>query len=218
MFCGRAQRQSLRSSRTDPASGWSSDGAQRALGMVGGVLQLAVCGVAAQLRRRLSASADLDPGRQSESGAASRSDHGIDAGARHRPRTVTGDDQFPPVRIEGGESCLDRDLHRPSRGRRRSSGRVDRAMANQEQGPAASDPMSRPLCWLPPRMTRDRGSAVSLAVATGSRSPESGFEALSSRERKADRQSGQPDTEDRNRDPGPSDGPASKLLVDTHSP
>jgi hypothetical protein len=41
------------------------------------------------------------------SGAASRSDHGIDAGTGHRPRTVIGDDQLPPVRIEGGERGLD---------------------------------------------------------------------------------------------------------------
>src|SRR5215216_4946658 len=48
------------------------------------------------------------------SGASSRSDHRIDAGTGHRPRTLIGDDRLPLARIEGGERGLDRDLHLPA--------------------------------------------------------------------------------------------------------
>jgi hypothetical protein len=42
-------------------------------------------------------------------------------------------------------SAASTELHLPGRGRRRSGGRVDRTMANQEQGPAASDDCRHPL-------------------------------------------------------------------------
>jgi hypothetical protein len=45
--------------------------------------------------------------RERSSGAASRSDHGVDAGAGHRPGTLVGDDRLPLARIEGGERGLD---------------------------------------------------------------------------------------------------------------
>ncbi len=96
--------------------------------------------VAGMLGKRQRAAARCSASRLS--GAASRPDHGIDAAAGHRPRTVIGDDQLPPTRIEGGERGLERDLHLPGRGRRRSGGRVDRAMANQEQVPPRVDPVA----------------------------------------------------------------------------
>jgi hypothetical protein len=67
------------------------------------------------------------------------SDHGVHAVGCDRPRTVLGDDQLPPAGIEGGGCGLDGDLHLAGRGRRLACGRVDRAMADDEQGPATAD-------------------------------------------------------------------------------
>jgi len=55
---------------------------------------------------------------------------------------MIGDDQLPPAWIEGCERGLDGDLNLPGRGRRRSGGRVDRAMANQEQVPPGATPVA----------------------------------------------------------------------------
>jgi hypothetical protein len=64
--------------------------------------------------------------------------HGIDARTRDRPRTVIGDEDLPPARIEGGTASVDGDLHLAGCGRRGSGSRVDRAMADKEQGSMGS--------------------------------------------------------------------------------
>jgi hypothetical protein len=61
-----------------------------------------------------------------------RSNDGIDAGTPRRPLAIFGNDHLPPVRLEGGERGLDRDLHLSGRRRRGTGGWVDRLMTNQE--------------------------------------------------------------------------------------
>lgn len=90
-------------------------------------------------------SAASNPGGFPLSGAALRPDHGIDAGSRLSSRAVFGDEELPIIRVEGGARLRDGDLDLAGGGRRCAGGRVDRAMADHEQGPAGTDAGRHPL-------------------------------------------------------------------------
>jgi hypothetical protein len=66
-------------------------------------------------------------------------------GAGHGPRAVLGDDELPAGGIERSDRVVDGDLHLTGRGSCGSGGRVDRAVTDQEQGPAGRDPGRQPL-------------------------------------------------------------------------
>ena len=91
---------------------------------------------------------------QLSSVAASPSDHGIDPGSRHGPRTISGDEQLPPIPIEGADRSLDRDLNLPGGGRHRTRGRVDGAWPTRNSVPprATQPPSAAPS----PRPTQQR--------------------------------------------------------------
>ncbi len=76
------------------------------------------------------------------SGQASSADHGVDAGACYGPRTVLSNDQLPSASIERGERRVDRDLHLTCGGRCGPGDRVDRAVADQQQGPPGATPVA----------------------------------------------------------------------------
>jgi hypothetical protein len=85
-----------------------------------------------------------DDDRAATSGEASRADDGVDAGAGHSARAVLGDDELPAGGVERSDRLVDGDLHLTGRGSCGSGGRVDRAVTDQEQGPAERDPRRHP--------------------------------------------------------------------------
>ena len=78
------------------------------------------------------------------SGQASSAYHGVDAGAGYGPRTVLSNDRLPPASIERGERRVDRDLHLTGGGRCGPGDRIDRAVADQRQGPPGRDRCRHP--------------------------------------------------------------------------
>ena len=67
-------------------------------------------------------------------------DDGVDAGAGAGPPAVLGDDELPAAGVERGDRIVHGDLHLTGRGSGGAGGRVDRAVADQEQAPPGATP------------------------------------------------------------------------------
>ena len=75
---------------------------------------------------------------------APRAHYGVRPAAGDSTRTLLGDDQVPPARVERGDRALDAELHLTGGGRGGSGQRIDGTMADHEQGATSRHSVCHP--------------------------------------------------------------------------